>query len=152
MFGNAQGKEEAEQQEGVSFFGSFPKYYSKTGSPTVPSSPLPDKQKFGELKMKPDGVSTTPDTEKVEEENQPCDREETESSFVPSYLTHLNLDLQTDEDNSELKIDSAFGSLTERKRRLSEIGSSFSEDSRDEGVSSPRADGDHTTLFRSTHY
>jgi hypothetical protein len=71
----------------------------------VPDSPLPkEKVTFGEIKMADDsGDKETP---------------------VPSYLSHLDLGLDQ-EDESELQIESAFGAL---QRRASEMSSSLSED------------------------
>lgn len=56
-----------------------------------------------------------------------------EAAFVPSYLSNMDFGLDSDKDsNSNLKIDSAFGSLQARQRRLSEITSSNqSEDSQE---------------------
>ena len=66
-----------------------------------------------------------------------------EPSFVPSYLRNMDLGLDSDKDSSSnLKIDSAFGSLQARQRRLSDLTSSnHSEDSQEsinEASSSPK--------------
>ena len=148
LFGNSSGKGEAEESS-ISLFGSSPKYY-RTSSTSSSSFPVVDKQGFGEIKMDVSTSTALRGTEKVSGEEKvasddnhsgaEAQEEEKETDFVPSYLTHLDLGLPKDADTSGLKIDSAFGDLKERQRRLSEIGPSLSEESKDEMSSSPKGD------------
>lgn len=143
LFGGTEDVSEPAEQGPISLFGSS-KYYSK---PSVPASPLANKQAFGEIKM--ETVSSQESlksqaSETADMSTEEADREE--SDFVPSYLTHLGL--EKDSDTSGLKIDSAFGDLKERQRRLSEIGSSISEESRDEGLASPKHDNGSPKLTK----
>lgn len=108
---------------GISLFGS------STQMGVAPSSP--DKQQsFGEIKM----AATTQeekDDEKASRDDTALDDDTSkveETIFVPSYLTHLGLDADSTDD-SGLKIDSAFGALQERQRRLSEASTQVTEDS-----------------------
>lgn len=121
----------------------------------IPESPSAvDKQGFGEIRLEEQKSETS-----VEKNNeyspklQSSDSECREEPPIPSYLTHLDLGISKDgENNSELKIDSAFGSLQARRRRLSEMSASISE----ETVSQDSlADKDQTPKmfsFGSSHY
>ena len=86
----------------------------------VPDSPNPNEaQAFGEIKMVAnDSEDPLKDGSKVG-----GDSGESHTPSVPSYLTHLGLGLQ--EDENDVQIESAFGSLQARQRRLSEISSSI---------------------------
>lgn len=86
----------------------------------VPDSPSFGNEMFGEIKMISD-----------EEENNSKvgmaimgGTKQGDTNSVPSYLTHLGLG----QEDEVLQIDSAFGSLQARQRRLSEISSVISED------------------------
>ena len=128
--------EPAEEQGPISLFGSS-KYYHKSNSPSIPTSPVTNKQVFGEIRMDTSVPSRRKSLEDKRKDSLTIDENyEEENDFVPSYLTHLGL--EKDSDTSGLKIDSAFGDLKERQRRLSEIGSSLSEESRDEVLGSPK--------------
>ena len=135
LFGGAEEEQSAEQQP-ISLFGSS-KYYHKTNSQSIPTSPITNKQGFGEIIMDTSGPLRRKSLEDKRKDSLTIDEtNEEENDFVPSYLTHLGL--EKDSDTSGLKIDSAFGDLKERQRRLSEIGSSLSEESRDEVLGSPK--------------
>ena len=109
---------------GISLFGS------STQMGVAPDSPLPtDKQQsFGEIKM----AAPTDEREEKDKKNAEDATSDSgtskEEPFVPSYLTHLGLHTDTTDD-SGLKIDSAFSSLQERQRRLSEVSAQVTEDS-----------------------
>lgn len=133
LFGGTE-DDQPEEHGPISLFGSS-KYYHKTNSPSIPTSPLTDKQVFGEIKMDTSAPTRRKSLEDKRKDSLTIDEtNEEENDFVPSYLTHLGLETDT----SGLKIDSAFGDLKERQRRLSEIGSSLSEESRDEVLGSPK--------------
>ena len=102
-------------------FGTSPGGISLFGSRNQLSNETGDNQEYGEIKMRRDSMQQEEIKSNHNNSNLDNDNDE-ETPVLPSYLTHLNLGISHDEvDNT---IDSAFGSLQSRKRRLSELQSS----------------------------
>ncbi len=99
-------------------FGSSPGGISLFGSRNqLSSESTDDNPEYGEIKMRRDSIQQQEETII----RNHSDDNEGETPVLPSYLTHLNLGISKDEVDNE--IDSAFGSLQSRKRRLSELQS-----------------------------
>ena len=111
---------------GISLFGSG----SQVGGDS-------ETNEFGEIKMQDTTNTDEPDESRDSEKSKRTVAEEEGGEeavpVIPSYLTHLNLGITDDEEDDSLKIDSAFGSLQARRRRLSEqttpLDNTVSEDS-----------------------
>ena len=107
--------------EKISLFGSHQQ--------VPPDSPIPsEKQSYGEIKMTTLGDnSEDPLGREALIRDKDAEKTKEDVPVIPSYLTHLGLDIN-EEDEDELQIESAFGALQARKRRISELSSSISDD------------------------
>lgn len=76
---------------------------------------------YGEIKLRRDSSTQDAAVDKVTDSTSEEGGEA--PVIIPSYMTHLHLGISQDEEDDSLKIDSAFGSLQNRKRRLSELTS-----------------------------
>ena len=116
--------------ENISLFGSRQQ---------VPDSPIPNEtQAFGEIKMS--ALSTPKELEVQSGIKVGGDSEEGHAPSVPSYLTHLGLG-----DENDVQIESAFGSLQAKQRRLSEMSASLISEDTLSSQPEPHPSSDATT-------
>ena len=111
------GKDEDTQEYGdyTAPFGTFKSsFFSQSQHSTLSEDPL-SSQKFGEITLDADKAKVSTSEENLEEKSDETSAKVPPKNEVPSYFAHLDMGL-----DSDLKIDSAFGSLSEGGKTASD--------------------------------